>query len=75
MFELLGITPIRCPPEVVVSRHHGLVGNVTQEIGNARAVATLGANAIGELNYDIGYRDVEAGFTYQTQTARASSSV
>ena len=48
-FELLGITPGLWTPEVVISRHNGLVGNVTQEINNARAVALLGADAVKEL--------------------------
>ena len=42
-FQLLDITPQHWTPEVVISRHQGLVGNVTSEINNARAVALLGA--------------------------------
>ena len=57
-FELLGITPGRWTPEVVVSRHQGLVSNVTREIDNARAVAALGADAVKELNYYIGDPDL-----------------
>jgi penicillin amidase len=57
-FELLGITPGRWTPEVVVSRHQGLVSNVTQELDNARAVAALGAEAVKELNYYIGDPDL-----------------
>ena len=57
-FELLGITPGHWTPEVVVSRHQGLVSNVTQEISNARAVAALGAEAVKELNYYIGNPDL-----------------
>ena len=57
-FELLGITPGRWTPEVVVSRHQGLVSNVTQEIDNARAVAALGPDAVRELNYYIGDPDL-----------------
>ena len=57
-FELLGVKPGRWTPEVVVSRHQGLVGNVTQEIDNARAVAALGAEAVKELNYYIGDPDL-----------------
>ena len=57
-FELLGITPGRWTPEVVVSRHQGLVSNVTQELDNARAVAALGADAVKELNYYIGDPDL-----------------
>ena len=57
-FELLGITPGRWTPEVVVSRHQGLVSNVTQELDNARAVAALGPEAVAELNYYIGDPDL-----------------
>ena len=57
-FELLGITPGYWTPEVVVSRHQGLVSNVTQELDNARAVAALGADAVSELNYYIGDPDL-----------------
>lgn len=58
-FELLGITPQHWTPEVVVSRHQGLVGNVTAEIDNARAVAKLGADAVKELNYYYGDPDID----------------
>ena len=57
-FELLGITPGRWTPEVVISRHQGLVSNVTQELDNARAVAVLGTDAVEELNYYIGDPDL-----------------
>ena len=57
-FDLLGITPGRWTPEVVVSRHQGLVSNVTQELDNARAVAALGAAAVKELGYYIGDPDL-----------------
>ena len=57
-FELLGITPGRWTPEVVISRHQGLVSNVTQELDNARAVAVLGTDAVKELNYYIGDPDL-----------------
>ena len=57
-FELLGIAPGRWTPEVVISRHQGLVSNVTQELDNARAVAVLGADAVEELNYYIGDPDL-----------------
>ncbi len=57
-FELLGIEPGRWTPEVVVSRHQGLVSNVTQELDNARAVAALGGDAVEELNYYIGDPDL-----------------
>ena len=57
-FELLGIEPGHWTPEVVVSRHQGLVSNVAREIDNARAVAALGPDAVAELNYYIGDPDL-----------------
>ena len=57
-FELLGIEPGLWTPEVVISRHQGLVSNVTQELDNARAVAALGTDAVKELNYYIGDPDL-----------------
>ena len=57
-FELLGITPGDWTPEVVISRHGGLVGNVTSEIRNAKAVALLGADAVKELNFYFGDPDL-----------------
>lgn len=57
-FELLGIEPRHWTPEVVISRHQGLVANVTSELRNARAVARLGADAVKELNYYYGDPDL-----------------
>ena len=57
-FELLGITPQHWTPEVVISRHQGLVGNVGSEIGNARVVALLGPDVAKELNYYYGDPDL-----------------
>ena len=56
--ELLGVEPGRWTPEVVISRHQGLVSNVTREIDNARAVAAIGAGEFAELNYFIGDPDL-----------------
>ena len=57
-FRLLGIAPQHWTPEVVISRHQGLVGNVGSEIGNAQAVALLGADRVKELNYYYGDPDL-----------------
>ena len=57
-FELLGITPQHWTPEVVISRHQGLVGNVNAELDNAHAVSLLGAEAVKELNYYYGDPDL-----------------
>jgi penicillin amidase len=48
-FELLGIKPGYWTPEVVISRHQGLVGNVTDELDIARAVVLLGEEKVKEL--------------------------
>lgn len=48
-FELLGIKPGYWTPEVVISRHQGLVGNVTDELDIARAVVLLGDEKVKEL--------------------------
>lgn len=49
-FRLLGITPGRWTPEVVISRHQGLLGNIGDELATGRAVAKLGAEAVLELS-------------------------
>lgn len=48
-FKLLGIAPERWSPEVVISRHQGLLGNLTSEVANARAVALLGTQKVLDL--------------------------
>ena len=45
-FELLGIRPQRWTPEVVISRHQGLVSNVRDELDYGRAVARIGVEAV-----------------------------
>jgi penicillin amidase len=45
-FRMLGIRPGRWTPAVVISRHNGLLSNVTQELSMARAVAAVGADAV-----------------------------
>jgi len=50
-FKLLGITPGRWTPEVVISRHQGLLSNVTSELNYGRAVAAIGAEAVRELEW------------------------
>ena len=46
-FRMLGIRPEHWTPEVVISRHQGLLGNIGAELSTARAVATRQA-ACGE---------------------------
>ena len=48
-FELLGIVPGRWTPEVVISRHQGLLGNITTELDYGRAVAAVGPDVVKSL--------------------------
>jgi len=48
-FQLLGIEPQHWTPEVVISRHQGLLGNIGSELRTARAVAILGEEKVKEL--------------------------
>jgi penicillin G amidase len=48
-FEMLGIRPGHWTPEVVISRHQGLLMNVTAELNWGRAVAAIGADAVKDL--------------------------
>ncbi|MBW3553331.1 MAG: penicillin acylase family protein [Gemmatimonadetes bacterium] len=45
-FRLLGITPGRWTPDVVISRHQGLLGNIGTELSIGRAVAKLGPERV-----------------------------
>ena len=48
-FNLLGIQPEEWTPEVVISRHQGLLGNITEELNIGRAVAKVGEEMVREL--------------------------
>ena len=50
-FELLGITPGPWTPAIVISRHQGLVSNLTREIAYGRAVDAIGAGEVSELSW------------------------
>ena len=50
-FGLLGITPGRWTPEVVISRHQGLLGNIGAELSHGRAVHAVGAERVKQLQY------------------------
>ena len=50
-FQLLGIQPQRWTPEVVISRHQGLLGNIELELDTARAVCEIGRERVRELAY------------------------
>jgi len=48
-FQMLDILPQRWTPEVVISRHQGLLMNVTAELDWGRAVAAAGPEAVREV--------------------------
>ena len=48
-FQLLGIVPGKWTPEVVISRHQGLLGNITAELNYGRAVAAVGGDVVKSL--------------------------
>jgi penicillin G amidase len=48
-FKLLNILPGKWTPEVVISRHQGLLGNISEELSIGRAVAKAGASKVKEL--------------------------
>lgn len=50
-FKLLGIQPQHWTEEVVISRHQGLLGNIGTEYNIGRAVCTIGADKVKELQY------------------------
>ncbi len=49
-FRLLNTLPGFWTPEVVISRHQGLLGNLTEELTIGRAVASLGAERVHRLS-------------------------
>ncbi len=58
-FDLLGIRPKRWTPEVVISRHQGLLGNIGAELNYGRAVAAAGAEAVKQVaNFHPGDPDI-----------------
>ncbi len=58
-FELLGIRPKRWTPEVVISRHQGLLGNIGSELNYGRAVAAVGEAMVKRVaNFHPGDPDI-----------------
>ena len=55
-FRMLGIRPEHWTPEVVISRHQGLLGNIGAELSTGRAVAAIGAERV-KLFDDFGPGD------------------
>lgn len=50
-FKLMGIQPKHWTPEVVISRHQGLLGNISAELNTGRAVCAIGEDSVRELQY------------------------
>jgi penicillin amidase len=48
-FKLLNIKPKKWTPDVVISRHQGLLGNIDEELKIARSVAKIGIQKTKEL--------------------------
>lgn len=48
-FKLLKTKPKRWTPDVVISRHQGLLGNIAEEVLFARMVTVLGAEKVKDL--------------------------
>lgn len=48
-FKMLDILPQKWTPEVVISRHQGLLGNIGEELQIGRAVAKIGSDKAKEL--------------------------
>ena len=48
-FMALGILPEKWTPEVVISRHQGLLGNINEELSVGRAVAAIGEEQVKSL--------------------------
>lgn len=50
-FKLLKTKPQKWTPDVVISRHQGLLGNIASELAVGRQVALLGVDKTKEINY------------------------
>jgi penicillin G amidase len=50
-FKVLNTLPDYWTPEIVISRHQGLLGNVKEELKNARIVHLAGADKLRELQW------------------------
>ncbi len=48
-FKLLNIKPGKWTPEIVISRHQGLLGNIEEELSTGLAVAKAGQNKVKEI--------------------------
>jgi penicillin amidase len=50
-FKLMNIQPESWTPEVVISRHQGLLGNINDELGIGRAVARIGVDQVKKIEW------------------------
>ena len=50
-FKMLGLTPGRWTPAVVISRHQSLTANLTEEVRHMRALKHMSADALKDLIY------------------------
>lgn len=50
-FKLLNTKPQHWTPDVVISRHQGLLGNIKKELNIGRQVAKVGVDKTKEINY------------------------
>ncbi len=58
-FELLGTKPGYWTPEVVISRHQGLLGNISRELNYGRAVALAGPEKVNQwMNFHPGEPEI-----------------
>lgn len=48
-FKMMNIQPKKWTPEVVISRHQGLLGNVNEELNIGRSVAKIGARKTKDI--------------------------
>jgi penicillin G amidase len=67
-FNLLGIVPGRWTPELVISRHQGLLGNLPDELTIGRAVALLGPDQVKDLKvFEPGQPDLSLDPSINTE--------
>lgn len=73
-FKLLNLAPQKWTPEVVISRHQGLLGNIAQELQIGRAVAKLGAETVKDL-YWLHPKDPDLSIDPSIKTALLSDDI
>jgi penicillin amidase len=73
-FRLLNTLPEPWTPDVVISRHQGLLGNLTEELSVGRAVAAFGAERVKALS-DFGPGDPDLTLAAGIDSALLASDV